>query len=108
MAQGCVSAMLVIELDGSGWSERLDFWDALRQALGVVPAHGTSFAAFVDSIFYNQEMLNVVPPFVIYVKNPHAEARPEVEQMSSILADARAWRKANYGDDVEASLLIAT
>ena len=99
--------MKIIELDGSAWSEELDFWYALREALGVSRGHGTGFDAFVDSIFYHPEMLEVPPPFTIEVKHPHPTSRADVERMAAVLAEAREWRKANYGDDVEALLRVA-
>lgn len=96
--------MQFIELDGSEWSERLDFWNALREALGVVPEHGTSIDAFIDSIFYHPELLRVPPPFLILVKRPHPTALADVEQMSAALAEARQ----DYdGDDIQASILVA-
>lgn len=99
--------MQFIELDGSEWSERLDFWDALREALGVVPEHGTNINAFIDSIFYHPELLRVPPPFLILVKRPHPTALAVVKRVSTALAEARQERKERYGNDIEASLLVA-
>lgn len=99
--------MQFIELDGSEWSERLDFWNALREALGVVPEHGTNINAFIDSIFYHPELLRVTPPFLILIKRPHPSALPVVERMSTALAKARQQRQAQYGNDIQASLLVA-
>jgi hypothetical protein len=99
--------MRTIVLDGSSWSAPLDFWDALREALGVVPGHGTGFDAFEDSVFYHPDMLSVRPPFTVIVQNPPPVARSDIAQMAEGWAFQRQWRKENYGDDVEA-LIVAT
>ncbi|AGH50890.1 MULTISPECIES: hypothetical protein [Sphingomonas] len=98
--------MQTIELDGSRWSERLDFWFALRAALGVLPEHGTGFDAFEDSVFYHPEMLSVRPPFTVVVHNAPPIARSDIEQMAEGWAFQRKWKRENYGDDVEA-LIVA-
>ena len=100
--------MQTIELDGSAWSDRLDFWQALRDTLGVIPEHGTGFAAFEDSVFYHSEMLTIRPPFKIFVTNPSSTALPDVQLMSSGWAEQREWKREHYGEDVEATLIIQT
>lgn len=99
--------MQTIELDGSSWSNRLDFWFALRTALGVVSGHGNGSDAFEDSVFYHPDMLSVQPPFSVIVRNPPAETRADVEQMAQGWAFQRQWRKEYYGDDVEAVICVA-
>lgn len=99
--------MRTIELDGSAWVDRLDFWNALRDALGVVPEHGTGFDAFEDSVFYHPQMLSVRPPFALLVRHAPPVARPDVETMAKGWAIQRQWRKENYGDDVEATIKLA-
>ena len=98
--------MQEIELDGSSWTERLDFWLAVRDALGVVPGHGTGFAAFEDSVFYHPDMLTVRPPFAIMVRNVLSLSQKDIEQMAKGWAYQRKWRRETYGDDVEASLTV--
>ena len=98
--------MQTIEIDGSSWSDRLDFWYALRDALGVVPEHGTGFDAFEDSVFYHPDMLNIQPPFKVVVRNPSPMVISDVEQMAEGWVLQRQWRKERYGDDVEASISL--
>ena len=98
--------MKTIELDGSGWTARLEFWQALRDALGVVPGHGTNFAAFEDSVFYHPDMLTVRPPFTIIVRKPAPETLADVEVMAAGWAEQRAWKQRRYGEDVEAVIAI--
>jgi len=97
--------MTIIELNGSEWSDRLDFFDALAAALKACPGHGRGFDAFCDSVFYGG-MLGVEPPFQVIVRNCPAFAKGYVETMASGWAKTRDWKKANYGDDVDATILL--
>jgi len=97
--------MKVIELDGSEWSDSLDFFDALAKALGACSGHGRSFDAFEDSVFYGG-MLDIEPPFKVVVRNCPAFAREDIETMACGWAEQREWKKANYGDDVEATIAL--
>lgn len=99
--------MTIIDLDGSAWTRPLDFWFALREGLGVVNEHGTGFDAFEDSVFYHPEMLTVRPPFKVVVRNAPVVSRADIEQMAVGWASQRQWRKNHYGDDVEASIVVA-
>jgi hypothetical protein len=74
--------MQAVQLDGSLWTERLDFWLALRDGLGVVPAHGTGFDAFEDTVFYNPDMLTIRPSFAITVRNASTLSRMDIAQMT--------------------------
>jgi hypothetical protein len=98
--------MKTIELDGSSWTERMDFWNALRAALGVIPEHGTGFDAFEDSVFYHPDMLTVRPPFAIVVRNLSPSAAGDVEMMAAGWAEQREWKRQHYGEDVEAVIAI--
>ncbi|MEG3123910.1 hypothetical protein [Sphingomonas sp. GB1N7] len=98
--------MKTIHLDGSNWTKRLDFWNALRDVLGVVPAHGTNFGAFEDSVFYHPDMLTVRPPFTLIVRNPGPVASADVEVMAAGWAEQREWKQRHYGEDVAAVIAI--
>lgn len=82
------------------------FLNALRDALGVVQAHGTNFGAFEDSVFYHPDMLTVRPPFTIIVLNPSPAASADVEVMAAGWAEQREWKRLHYGEDVEAVMII--
>ena len=97
--------MKIIEIDGSGWSERLDFFDALRTALGACPGHGWGFAAFEDSVFYGG-MLEVEPPFTVIVRNCPHTFRTDVETMAQGWYEQRQWKKENYGEDVDPTIVV--
>jgi RNAse (barnase) inhibitor barstar len=60
--------MLVIELDAKKWNCHLDFYQDLNNELGSPKKHGSSIAAFIDSIVYGG-MNKVIPPFRIEIRN---------------------------------------
>jgi hypothetical protein len=76
--------MRIIELDAGKWANALDFLLALKAALGSCEGHGTSPAAFVDSMVWGG-MNNVEPPYTVKVVrssdaplevlNPHEDRR---------------------------------
>lgn len=98
--------MRTIEIDGSKWTETVDFFGALRTVLGACPSHGWGFDAFEDSVF-NGGMLKVEPPFQVIVRNCPRIFREDVETMARGWAEQRQWRKDNCGEDVEASIALA-
>jgi RNAse (barnase) inhibitor barstar len=51
--------LTVLRLDGSGWQQREDLWEALLAALGAPDWHGHSLDALFDSLVAR---LNRVPP----------------------------------------------
>lgn len=98
--------MKTIELNGSCWEDRWDFWNALRDALGVMPEHGTNFAAFEDSVFYAQDLLSVRPPLKLIVYDPTPVTSADIEEMSRGWSEQREWKRKHYGEDVDATLVI--
>jgi RNAse (barnase) inhibitor barstar len=58
--------MKQIELDGSGWQEPNDFYDALLPQLGAPAWHGRNLDALQDSIFVG-DINTVEPPIHISV-----------------------------------------
>jgi len=105
---GDMAGAHIIELDGSQWSERWDFWRALRQALLVRSDHALNFAAVDDSVFYYPDELKVRPPLRVIVRRPSAVALTDVQTMATGWAEVRAWKREHYGDDVDASIVIET
>jgi RNAse (barnase) inhibitor barstar len=98
--------MRTIVLDGSCWSSRIDFYNALLSALGASDAHGSGVDALIDSMVYGG-MLEAEPPYEVLVQNvAPPEVRRDVEELSRVLAEARGWRKENRGDDVEVAVRL--
>jgi hypothetical protein len=99
--------MRTIILDGSQWRTVIDFYNALRSALGAIDGHGSSVDAFIDSMIYGG-MLKTEPPYEVLVQSVVSpEVLRDVEALSRALAEARTWRRENRGDDVEVALRLA-
>ena len=97
--------MKIIEIDAATWSDGWAIFDALAEALGAVPGHGRNLAAFVDSVFYGG-MLAIEPPFKVVIQNCPDIARGSVEVMAEDWTEAREWKRVNYGEDVNASIVL--
>jgi hypothetical protein len=93
-----------ITVDGASWRTAVDAIDGLLKALRPFGMHGNSIDAFIDSMIYGG-MLEVEPPYEVVVENVESpDARSFVDDLSVALVEARAWRRANYGDEVEVSV----
>ncbi|MDX3969847.1 MAG: hypothetical protein QHD01_25075 [Bradyrhizobium sp.] len=102
--------IVAIELDAGSWKTASDFRSALKAAIGAPEWHGDIAAAFLDSIFGGG--INALkPPYVIRVMNT-AQLAPELKKMirdlSSAMEEVRVRRLARTGENVAASLEIAT
>ena len=95
-----------IVLNGADWKTCLDFYDALLAALGPLGGHGHSVDAFIDSMIYGG-MLEAEPPYEVCVRSVgDPGVRADVLELSRYIAEARAWRRANYGDDVDVAITL--
>jgi len=91
-------------VDASDWLTALDAIEGLLRALRPLGDHGSSIDAFVDSMIYGG-MLETEPPYELAVKNLKAPLAVEfIDALSEALTEARAWRRANYGDEVDVSI----
>lgn len=99
--------MKSIDIDGSRWTSPLEFFNGLKDALGGFDGHGSGFDAFIDTMVYHHELLTVQPPYVVYIHHPHPQIETTVEVLARSIAEAREWRKANWGDDADVAICIA-
>ena len=88
--------MTRIELDGTGWRDRADFYAALLPRLGAPDWVGGNLDALFDSFAGNNHL---TPPYVVIVCG--IDAMPEAEQAyirraEQVFDDARA----EFGIDV--------
>jgi hypothetical protein len=100
--------MRVIELDARGWRTVLDYYGALKEALGSCEGHGDSPDAWVDSMIYGG-MNEIEAPYVVRIRgtaNCNDRLRAEIEELANVIRDARAWRREHYGMDIEVSFDI--
>ena len=99
-------AKRVIDLDAERWSNVLDFYSALLEALGAPAWHGKSVDALVDSIIWSG-IKAVEPPYKISIR--HAAGAPkdvleEIELAKQALAEHRLEFRARRGHDIDVSL----
>jgi len=91
-------------VDGSDWLTAIDAVEGLLRALRPLGDHGSSIDAFIDSMIYGG-MLEAEPPYEVVVENLRAPLAVEfIDELSGALTEARAWRRANYGDEVDVSI----
>ncbi len=98
--------MRIIEVDGSGWSEPLDFYNALFEAIEQGYPHGVNLNAFIDSMVW-RGMGGIEPPYVVSVvglKSAPDVVKEEVQVMATALAEAREERLARDGIDIDVSI----
>jgi len=96
-----------LELDATRWRSVADFYDDLLRALGACAGHRRSPDALIESMIWGG-LTEVAPPYVVSVTGLEAACpavRAYVSDISHIIADARAWRRANTGVDVEVGLV---
>ena len=95
-----------IDLDASGWTGALDFYDALLLALGAPEWHGRSVAALNDSMIWGG--INAVePPYTVRIAATGTvpdEVICNVKQVKECLAEARAEFRERRGYDVVVEL----
>jgi hypothetical protein len=98
--------MQIVEIDGSSWKTTRDAVEGLLSALKPIGGHGSSIDAFIDSMIYGG-MLETEPPYEVVVRGISSpQAITFVSDLASALVEARKWRRANYGDDVQVVVSI--
>lgn len=100
--------MQTVKLDGSGWTSKSDFYDALAAALGSVDWHGRNADAFLETMVYYLDLNTTQPPYVVLVENAPEALRPFLHDFGSWVAEARQDRvdDPDWGDDVEVAVRI--
>ena len=98
-----------IELDGSGWQSRRDFYDALATALGSVGWHGRNADAFLETMVYHCDLNSVQPPYEVVIENAPDALRPFLCDFSSWVMEARRDRRDDpgWGGDVQVAVTVA-
>ena len=100
--------MLTLKLDGSGWTSKNDFYDALAVALGSVDWHGRNADAFLETMVYYLDQNTVQPPYVVTVENAPESLHHFLQDFAFWVAEARQDRieDPDWGDDVEVAVRI--
>jgi Barstar (barnase inhibitor) len=97
-----------IELDASGWADVMDFYTALKSALGSCTGHGNSPDAWVDSMIYGG-MNAIEAPYVIRIAGTarcDEKLKDEIALLADVIREARAWKLEHYGEDVDVTFEI--
>jgi hypothetical protein len=100
--------MRVIELNAEGWRDVLDYYAALKSALGSPRWHGSSPDAWIDSIIYGQ-INEIEAPYVIRITGTSkcpASLMEKILLLRNCIGDARAERLQNYGVDMDVTFDI--
>ena len=98
--------MRLIELDGGGWKNPLDFLQSLADAIGSPEWHGMSPDAFVDSMIWGG-INSVEPPYTVQIKNianAPTKVADFVSLMASVIKEGRQERFRQRGDNIEVSI----
>lgn len=99
-----------IELDATRWCSVGDFYEGLLQALGACASHRRSPDALIESMIWGGGT-EVAPPYIVSVTGLEATCpgvRAYVRDVAHVIADARAWRRAHTGVDVEVDLVVTS
>jgi hypothetical protein len=96
-----------LEIDGSRWRSRRDFYDALSGALGSVERDCRSSASLLETMVYHPALNTVQPPYAVVIRNPSAALEPFVRDFARSVAEARDDRSADPGGDVEVVVTVA-
>jgi Barstar (barnase inhibitor) len=97
-----------IEIDGSCWRTKEDFYEALAESLGCFDGHGLNADAFLETMVYLTNLNREQPPYrLVVTKAP----RPLVQflcDFSSWVVEARQDRidDPDWGDDVDVEVII--
>jgi len=100
--------MRVIELNAQNWRTVIDFYDALKEALGSCPGHGDSTDAWIDSMIYGG-MNEIEAPYVIRIAGTAScgdHLKAEILELADSIRDARAWKLEHHGQDIDISFKI--
>ena len=100
--------MRVIELDATGWRDVLDYYAALKRALGSPEWHGTSVNAWIDSMITGS-INRIEPPYLIRITGTSKcspALREEIEYLAGAIREARAEQRQREGKDAEVDFEI--
>lgn len=98
-----------LELNGSDWQARSDFYEALAAVLGSVEWHGRNADAFLETMIYLPELNAVQPPYEVVITDASAAIEPFLRDFSSWVEEARADRMADpqWGSDIDVSIVVS-
>jgi len=101
--------MRTLQLNGSEWQSREDFYEALATALGSFDGHGRNADAFLETMIYYLDLNAVQPPYEVVVSDCNESVRPFLTDFASWVQEARADRRSDpeWGDDVDVRVIVS-
>jgi hypothetical protein len=84
--------MRTIELDAKGWHVVLDFYRALRLAIGAPDWHGWNINAFIDSMIWG-DINAIEAPYTIRISGTarvDPALKAEIEEFAKVINDHAA------------------
>ncbi|MXO97362.1 hypothetical protein GRI34_13150 [Erythrobacter aquimaris] len=100
--------MHTLKLDGSCWSSKEDFYDALAATLGSFSGHGRNADAFLETMVYYLHLNTIQPPYVVVVEDAPKALLPFLHDFASWVAEARQDRidDPDWGEDIEVAVRV--
>jgi RNAse (barnase) inhibitor barstar len=98
--------MRVIDLDAREWKSLLDFYRAVRAAIGAPDWHGWSIDAFIDSMIVHDEINAVAAPYTIRIQGVatiDSQLRVGIDDFADAINKAGA---PDRGSDLEVTVAI--
>lgn len=100
------SVMQKLELDGRGWTEEKNFYDALATALGSFEGHGRNPNAFAETMIYYLDLNAVQPPYEVVIRNAPKKLLPFLRKFATWIAEARQDRRGDPDWDGDVDVLV--
>ncbi len=100
--------MKVVSIDASKFHNSLEFFQALKEAIGGPEWHGLSIDAFLDTMVWH-DVNALTPPYTVVVFNSNTapyEVREDALLLKRCILDARRELKRLRGVDREVDLVV--
>jgi barstar (barnase inhibitor) len=98
--------MRVIELDAEDMVAAIDFFSALKRAIGAPDWHGSGIDAFLDSMIHHDDINVLKAPYTIRIRGVRKaapEAQNAIRQLASLIDEGGA---SDRGSDLEVTMLV--
>ena len=92
--------MRTLEINGSEWRSRRDFYDALSELLGGIERDCRSSESLLETMIFHLDRNAEQPPYELVIRNPPDQFKPYLWDFASSVAQARQVRSTRWGDDV--------
>jgi hypothetical protein len=106
MATERTQPMQIVELHAEDWITAMDFFGALKTAVGAPDWHGDSVDAFLDSMIHHDDINALKVPYTIRISGA-SKAGMEAQNAMRLLASVIDERGTpDRGGDLEVTVLV--